>query len=100
MTAIHISRPLDVPRLDQQPGPVADGPASAGGRASTDDGLDSPAGDLASADDGLSPTGDLASPAASALTAGLSLLAVLGICAGAAALIGFAFRAALAFFTG
>lgn len=40
------------------------------------------------------------SPGASVLTAGLSLLAVLGIFAGAAALIGLAFRATLGFFVG
>lgn len=40
------------------------------------------------------------SAGSSVLTAGVSLLAVLGIFAGGAALIGFAFRAGLAFFTG
>ena len=49
------------------------------------------------------PTGSDEPPASassSVLTAGLSLLAVLGIVAGAAALLGFAFRAALNFFIG
>ena len=41
-----------------------------------------------------------ASAGTSVLTAGLSLIAVLGVVAGAAALIGFAVRAALAFFAG
>lgn len=40
------------------------------------------------------------SKGAAALTAGVSLVAVLGIFAGAAALIGFAVRAALTYFVG
>lgn len=40
------------------------------------------------------------SAGASVLAAGVSLMAVLGIFAGAAALIGFAFRAALTYFVG
>lgn len=84
MTTIHASNHLDITTITEPDTPPGTAQATAPDTAQA----------TAPADR------EPASPAASALTAGLSLLAVLTVCAGAAALIGLAVRATLAYFAG
>ena len=101
MTTIHAPRPLPAGSLTR---PAA-APAAAPRPVAAADATAAPAADL-EADWPVDLSGDWltdeepGSPGASALTAGLSLVAVLAVCGGAAALLGLAFRATLAFFAG
>src|SRR5690625_1585810 len=105
MTTIHAPRPFTAGSITRPAAPPATAPRPAGAAGATA----AQAADLA-ADLGTEWPADLGtdwpaeekpgSPGASALTAGLSLAAVLAVCGGAAALLGLAFRATLAFFAG
>ena len=105
MTTIHVPRPFTTGSITRPAAPPATAPRPAGAAGATA----AQAADLA-ADLGTEWPADLGtdwpaeekpgSPGASALTAGLSLVAVLAVCGGAAALLGLAFRATLAFFAG
>lgn len=105
MTTIHAPRPFTPDSITRS----AARPATAPRPADAADATATPAADLAADLDTDWPA-DLGtdwpaeekpgSPGASVLTAGLSLVAVLAVCGGAAALLGLAFRATLAFFAG
>src|SRR5699024_6142443 len=103
MTTIHAPRPLPAGSLARPA--AAPRPAAAAGAAAAADAAAVPAADL-DADWPVDLSGDWpadeepGSPGASALTAGLSLVAWLAVCGAAAALLGLASRATLAFFAG